>query len=139
MADLSITASAVQAAAAARTSRGLAGAAITAGQSVYVDANGKVQPARANAALTSAAVGIALHAASTDQPISYIEEGDLTVNAVLTVGMPYVTSAAVAGAIAPVGDLVSGNFRCELGVARSTTVLAVKVLQPIAALGADIV
>lgn len=132
MADIAITASAVVKGSGAQTTTGVAGASITAGMVLYSDtANANVmKPADANlSALASTVAGIALHAALTGQPITYITAGPLTINAVLTAGKIYVLSATdSAGAIAPVADLASGWFTSLLGYASSTTVLNVGIV-----------
>lgn len=127
MADISVTASAVLAAADARVVKGTAGATITAGQAVYRDTDRKFKLADANnaSATVRAAVGIALNGASDGQPIAVIYEGDLTMNAVLTGGIPYFLSSDPGG-ICAIADVGSGEYVCQLGIASSTTVLKVK-------------
>lgn len=123
MADISVTASSVLKSTNAATSRGIAGSAITAGQTLYIDTadSNKLKPADANGASPLYVVaGIALHAAATGQPIEYQTDGNLTFNAVLTAGTIYVQSAT-AGGIAPAADLASGHHVTILGVATSTT------------------
>lgn len=127
MADISITATAVVPGSNAITAQGTAGTTITAGQAVYVDANGVLQLADCDSATAAAKapVGIALNGGSTGQPIVYTRGGDLTLNAVLTKGARYYLSAT-AGGIAPEADMTgSGKDVVLLGIARSTTVLAV--------------
>lgn len=126
MADISITATAVTS---TSTSIGTAyaGATITAGQPIYADANGALQLADCDSATAAAKVpiGIALNGGAAGQPITYIKGGDLTLNAVLTKGARYYLSAT-AGGIAPEADMTgSGKDVVLLGIARSTTVLAV--------------
>lgn len=113
----------------ALTERGTAGATVTAGQPVYVDAadGNSLKPADANAsATTAAAVGIALHAALDGQPLEYITAGPLALGAILTQGLWYVVSAT-AGGICPTADLASTHFSTLLGYAHSTSVLVVVV------------
>lgn len=131
MADLSITAASVVAGANAQIARGTAGATITAGQPVYKDANEKFQLADCNSATAAARVayGIALNGASDGQPLAVIKEGDLTLGAVLTAGVAYYLSAT-AGGICPVADLVSGDYPCLLGMAKSASVLSVRIEAP---------
>lgn len=126
MADISITATAVVS---TSTSVGhaLAGATITAGQAVYLDTAGVLQLADCDSATAAARapLGIALNGGATGQPITYIKGGDLTLNAVLTKGDRYYLSAT-AGGIAPEADMTgSGKDVVLIGIARSTTVLAV--------------
>ncbi|CAL8972887.1 hypothetical protein RHODGE_RHODGE_01032 [Rhodoplanes serenus] len=132
MADISITATAVVAGSDAVTAQGTAGATITAGQAVYIDANGVLQLADCDAGtagnIARSPVGIALNGGATGQPIVYMKAGDLTLNAALTKGARYYLSAT-AGGIAPEADMTgSGKDVVLLGIARSTTVLAVRML-----------
>jgi len=117
MADVSVTAANVLPLSAG-TSTGIAGAAITAGQTLYADsANGNVlKLADANAsAATSVVVGVALNGAATGQPVTYANSGIYTPGFTVTVGAVYVQSAT-AGAIAPVADLASGYYTNVLGI-----------------------
>lgn len=130
MADIVVTASAVVKGSEASVSRGVAGETITAGQPLYIDSTdgNRLKKADANASdATAAAVGIALHGADDEQPIEYIVGGNLTFNAVLTVGKAYVVSAN-AGGIAPIADLATGWRTTLLGIATSTTNLKMGLL-----------
>jgi hypothetical protein len=127
MAALSITASSVVAGSNSERDVGTAGAAITAGQAVYYDtAVAKWLPADTNSATVAArkAGAIALNTAALDQPISLHKAGDLAVNAVLTKGVAYYLGGTP-GAIVPVADLTTGDYTQIIGIAKSTTVLAV--------------
>lgn len=129
MADISITASAVLKGTNSIVDNGIAGATITAGQSLYKDtANSDVlKLAIGNGtSLQSTVAGISLHAALSGQPIQYITGGNLTLNAVLTAGKLYVLSGT-AGGIAPSADLATGWKTSLLGIAASTTNLTLKV------------
>lgn len=131
MADLVITAASVLAGSTAVVEHGAkAGATLTAGQVVYKDtADGKLKLAdndHATAAIRSA-YGITLNGASDGQPVSVLKKGPLTLNAVMTAGTTYVLSST-AGGIAPQADLLSGDDVIILGVARSTTVLEVNIV-----------
>jgi hypothetical protein len=53
----------------------------------------------------------------------------VTVNAVLTKGSAYYLSETPGG-IQPVADLTTGENVCQLGIAKSTTVLAVRIVAP---------
>ena len=75
------------------------------------------------------AYGIALNGASDGQPLSVIRSGDLTINAVLTAGAAYYLSET-AGGIQPVADLGTGEYVGLIGVAKSTTVLSVRIVTP---------
>ena len=124
MADLSLTSANVLAGANANPQYGTAGATITAGQAVYLNSSSQLIPADCNSSLaTSQAVGIALNGASTGQPVRYQTGGTLGLGAGITglaAGHVYVLSAsATLGHIAPVADLVPGNFTTIIGVGGS--------------------
>lgn len=137
MSDISITAGSVLKGANAKTASGTAGATITAGQTLYADSSAsfvlKLADANASAA-TANCVGIALHGASSGQPITYVYEDDdftpggtLSLSAAADDGI-YVLSGT-AGGIAPVGDVASGWYPVVLGVAKSTTKMALKIVR----------
>lgn len=128
MADLSITAADVIAASDATTENGTAGATITAGQVVSLNTTtGKYVLADADGADgIDRPRGIALNGASDGQPLKIIKSGDLTVNAVLTAGVDYYLSPT-AGGIAPRADVLTGDIVSSLGIATSTTVLALDI------------
>lgn len=128
MVDLVITPASVTAAASAKKTSGTAGATITAGQVVYLDTtDSRLKLADADAAGVGSipAFYIALNGASNGQPLAVISEGDLTLGAVMTAGTSYYLSPT-AGGIAPHADILSGDNVVFLGVAKSTSVLAVK-------------
>ena len=132
MADLSITASAILPASDAILENGTSGATITAGQRVYLDATtGRYELADADAAtaVERRTRGIALNSASDGQPLRILKQGDLTMNAVLTAGVTYYGSPTPGG-IAPRADVLTGDYVEIVGVAKSTTVLAVNFQYP---------
>jgi hypothetical protein len=100
-----------------------AGEAITQGMPVFLSAN-KYYQCDANVQSKSRADAIALTSASTDGWI-VIQEGTgqlINLGATLTVGETYCVSRTQ-GAICPIGDLVSGDYPCILGVATTTALL----------------
>ena len=128
MADLGVIDTEVRAGPNARRGRGTAGAVVSAGQPLYQDAwdGHHLKPAQADAAVTATVVGIALHGAVRGQPIEYQMPGDyvtLGAGAAVVAGEVYCLSAAAAGGIAPVGDLVVGNQVSVLGVGRADAAL----------------
>lgn len=136
MADLTITASAVLPGSNASISQGTAGETITAGKAVYLAAASKKwMLADSDSATAEArkAVGIALNGASLNQPVAVQTAGDITLGAVLTAGTAYYASDD-AGGICPVADLASGDYVCLLGLAKSTSVLALDIQFPNVAL-----
>jgi len=132
MADLVITAASVVATSGSREiEHGRAGATITAGQVVYKASNGKYALADNDSATAAAKTprGIALHGASDDQPLAVLTGGEITIGATLTAGMDYYLSST-AGGICPRADLASGDYVVLIGMAKSTTVLAVDIQAP---------
>lgn len=98
---------------------GIAGATITAGQAVYLDATAlTIKLADANATVaTAAAIGIATHGALAGQPIRVQTRGDITLGAgaAPAVGVLYVASNN-AGGLAPSSDLGATQWATVLGV-----------------------
>ncbi len=136
MADLSITAASVIPGANAVIEHGTAGETITAGQAVYKDtATGKYMKADANSATAAGrqARGIALNGASDGQPLTIQRSGDITLGAVLTPGTDYYLSDTPGG-IAPRADIGAGEYVCLLGLAKTTSVLALDIQFPNVAL-----
>lgn len=106
----------------------VAGAAISAGSPVYIDSNGEVQDADADASATTAAViGIAMNDAAVDQPVCIVTSGDIYYGAaVFTQGqMAYVSPDP--GNLCPYADLGSGDYISLVGVASSATTLTLKI------------
>lgn len=129
MADLSITAASVLAGSNANVERGTAGATVTAGQVVYKDASTRrfgLADSNSATAGVRAAYGVALNGAATGQPLAVLRSGDVTIGATLTAGVAYYLSDTPGG-ICPVADVGSGEYPVILGIATSTTVLAVNI------------
>ena len=132
MADLTITAASVLAGANAVRDSGNAGEAITAGQAVYRSSTtNKWMLADSDSATAEAKkpTGIALNGAALNQPLAVLKSGDITIGATLTAGTAYYLSATPGG-ICPVADVGAGEDVCLLGLAKSTTVLAVAIQAP---------
>lgn len=132
MTALSITVAEVQPGAEADGavfSTGIAGATITAGQALYLDAlSNTLKLAQCDGALAEAAcVGIALHGALAGQPVKYQSEGPITTGATAaaTVGTVYCVAAA-AGSITPNADIASTNFVSILGVGKTAAIINLK-------------
>lgn len=128
MTDLSITAANVTARRGATIVRGIAGATITAGQVVYKNATtGKYELADADgAAALRVGVGIALHAASNNQPLAIITKGGLNAGATVAIGTVYAL-ADEPGAICPVADLANGDYVTTLGIGVTTSRIDVNI------------
>lgn len=128
MAALSITAANVAWISGTKNSAYNAGAAITAGQAVYLDSSTstwKLADADASA-LTADCAGIALCTGVVGQPLVVQTDGTLTIGATMVLGEPYFLSDT-AGAIIPKGDLASPLRTTIIGVATSTTVLTLRL------------
>jgi hypothetical protein len=129
MADLAITAASVLPGTGAKIVEGTAGASVTAGQVVYLDSSAnsyKLADCNSATAAVRSPAGIALHAASTGQPLAVATAGAVTIGATLTAGVAYYLSGTPGG-IRPVADNTTGDYPVILGIATSTTVLNVKI------------
>ncbi|MDW9781812.1 hypothetical protein [Sinorhizobium meliloti] len=132
MADLVLTPPAIIAGSNSAQEHGTAGETITAGKSVYKSATTrKWMLADSNSATAAArrAGGIALNGASDGQPITVHKSGDLTVGAVLTAGQAVYLSDTPGG-LCPLADVGAGDYVCLIGLAKSTSVLAVSIQYP---------
>ncbi len=110
---------------------GTSGGTITAGMPVYIDASdsNKVKACDAYASdAAAAAVGISLHASLAGQPIKYITGGNLAFGVLLTTGTIYVVGGATAGDINPAVDLATNYRTTILGVATSTSIMALNIV-----------
>jgi hypothetical protein len=127
MAVLSITAANVAPGTGAKTKSGTAGAAVTQGQPVYLDASTiKLMPADADLIASAAVVGVTLNAAAAGQPVVYQTSGDITIGATVVPGTAYYASTT-AGGICLESDLASGDFATFLGFAKSNTVISIDI------------
>lgn len=132
MTDLVITAANVVAGSNSEQERGLAGEAVTAGKTVYLDeTTRKWMLADSNSATAAARKtrGIALNGAALNQPLAVHRSGDLTMGATLTPGTAYYQSDTPGG-ICPVADVGAGEYVCLIGIAKSAAVLAVAIQFP---------
>lgn len=132
MADLVISSALVVAGADSSAVSGVAGELITAGKAVYLSSSTKKwMLADSNSATVEArqAKGIALNGASLNQPISVHKSGDLTIGATLVAGQAIYMSDT-AGGLCPLADVGAGEYLCLIGLAKSTTVLAVDIQFP---------
>jgi len=129
MAALTITAASVVAGADAVKDSGVAGEAITAGQAVYRSSSTKKwMLADTNSATVEARIakGIALNGAALNQTIQVQVSGDITIGATVTRGVAYYLSGTPGG-IAPVADLLTGDYTCILGIAKSASVISLDI------------
>lgn len=130
MADVTITAANVIATNTKRTT-GTAGEALTAGKLVYLDPITKKYLLADNngVAAARAADGFALNGAAANQPVVVHESGDITVGGTLTAGATYFLSDTPGG-LCPDTDVGTGETVCQIGIAKSTTVLSVNIINP---------
>jgi hypothetical protein len=126
-ADVSITAANVVPSASAKIKRGTAGAALTAGQLVYLESStNTLKLADANSATAEARVvaGIVINSAPTGGPVHYVwRDPALVLGGTTAKGTIYVLSAT-AGGVAPAADLTAGWYPHVLAVGVSATVVA---------------
>jgi hypothetical protein len=118
MADLTVTAASVLWTSGTKQT-GVAGATVTAGQAVYLDSTtSTLKLAQSDGTAAEAdAVGIALHAAGSGQPLVYASQGAvINIGATTTKATTYVV-ATTAGGVAPQADLISTNKIVRLGYA----------------------
>lgn len=121
-ADLSITAASFKTGARAKFKHAFASVAITAGQAVYMNADGKWALADANGTGTEKVEGLAAHAASANQVLAVVyEDDDLTLGATMSTVAPIYVLSGTAGGIAPSADIASGWHPKYLLTAKSTT------------------
>lgn len=121
MPDLTITAASVLFTSGTKVT-GVAGASVTAGQGLYLDSTtSTLKLAQSDGtAAEGDAVGIALHAAGSGQPLVYAATGSvINIGATTAKTTTYMVSAA-AGGVAPQADLVSTNRIVRLGYATAT-------------------
>lgn len=132
MAALTITAANVAASTDAVIEKGTAGATITAGQLIYKDpADNKYKLVDCDSATAAARnpYGVALNGASNGQPLSVQRSGDINLGATLTAGTTYY-AAPTAGDIGPLGDVASGDDPIIIGIAKSSSILQMRILDP---------
>ena len=121
-ADLSVTPASFVPGARAKYIHGTAGATITAGQAVTLNAAGKYVLADADDAALYQVEGIAAHGASSGQPLAIVvEDDDLTLGATLSMVAPIYVLSSTAGGIAPTADISTGEYPVVLLIAKSTT------------------
>jgi len=135
MAAITVTAANVLPQANARIGVGVAGEAITRGQSIYRNATDqRLYLADTNASAAAAAgVGIALQDVGVGQRLEYAKRGSRVAfgSAVLTKGLIYCVGGVGAGNpgdIMPSADLASGCFTTILGIAEDTSILDMESL-----------
>lgn len=130
MPDLTPTAANVKAGTGAVVQQATAGATITAGQSIYLDASNSNKAKLADNNVTdaeAACVGVAINDSADGKPINYVNEGIL-LGMGATEGVIYVVSAAAGGVFT--GTLLAGNRVRIIGVGRSDGGIDMKIHNP---------
>jgi Uncharacterized conserved protein (DUF2190) len=130
MADISITASDVLQSSGTPTTKGIAGEAIAAGETVYQNDDGKLYRADGNDSTKLPVAGIAVNSApGAGQPFNYaVTDDSLTIGAHgLGNGIPLFQSANP-GKICQLADVGTGNLTTCVGVTNSTTKITFGVL-----------
>lgn len=132
MAAYSLTASSVVPSAAAKyLAPVVAGAAITAGQPVYVDTSGLAQLSDCNASAAAADVqGLAAHNVAAGQPLLICYEDPSWTHglAAVTAGLP-IFNGGTAGTLVPPADLTTGDYVSLLGIAISATKMSLRLVK----------
>lgn len=123
MPDASVTAANVQPTASTTTVQRTFGATVTAGQAVYEDASDSrhcklAEADNASGAAVAACTGIALNGGADGQPGTIATDGEYDPGFTATEGETYVLSATPGG-IAPITDLVTGDYVTILGIGNS--------------------
>jgi len=145
MTDLSVTPGSVLASSGAKIRKGIAGATITAGQTLYedtatLDASGKPKLKLADSDDASVVVrnccGIALNGASAGQPVFFVDEdASFTPGGTLVIGTTYVLSDTPGG-IMPAADLEIGDYPTVLFIANTTALATLRMCKGTAAIAA---
>jgi hypothetical protein len=129
MVDITITPTSVIAGANATKLRGVCGETIAAGKTVYQDpATKKFMLSDTNSATLDARkpLGVALNGGAINQPVEVQTAGDITIGATLVAGTDYYASDTPGG-ICPRADVGATENVVLIGLARSTTVLALDI------------
>jgi len=105
---------------------GIAGEAITAGETLFLHTDGALYLALCDTALHAAAKGVALNNADPDQPVSYVTGGGLNPGVAVVVGTVYgVTDTA--GGISGIVDRGATDYMTVLGVATTTSRIELRI------------
>lgn len=126
MADLTVTPANVIKADGAVTATETAGETIAAGQVLYRHTDSKLYKALADTAPHAAAVGVALNAATVNQPCTYISSGPYACGATVAVGAFYgVTDTA--GGLALLSERATADFVTVVGYGLTTSTLQIAI------------
>jgi len=115
--DYTVTAANVVASSSASISRGTAGASITAGQVLAINASNQLVLADANGASPLMNVaGIALNSASSGQPVLYVTADAAFAPGFTVAANAIVILSATPGGLAPAADNATGYYLTVVGV-----------------------
>lgn len=117
MADFTVTPGSVLASSQAQVADGIAGASITAGQTLAQDVDGTMKLHDANAASPlNTLKGIALHASLTGQPIKYVKSDPAFTPGFTIAAGDSVIASANPGMLCPDADKQTGWFVTDVGI-----------------------
>ncbi len=126
MANLTITEADVRKRPGAVVLGGTSGTIITAGDAVtFRESDGLVYTTTTNSAISAAVDGVALNAASLNQPVDVLIRGDMNLGATLVIGTIYTISSS-SGRIRPSTDAFEGDQVSIIGIATTVDNLNVK-------------
>lgn len=129
MADLVVIAANVKPGSDLVTKRGIAGEAISAGDSVFIATDGELELCEKDQAVADAAcVGVAVNDAAALQPVEYGITGTIDMGAILAIGQTYIVGAGPGG-LAPETDAGAGEFTTVVGIATTANILKLGILQ----------
>lgn len=130
MADITITAANVSEGTGAQLGYGKAGAAITAGQALYIDTGDSNKLKLADCDNASSIVrqfaGVALGNAAIGQRVTYQKGGEINIGGTVVPGTVYCLSDT-AGGIRPVADQGAGDYTQIVGVGKTTGVIKLHI------------
>lgn len=111
-----------------RREGGIAGVVIDAGQALVLNPSTyRYELAQGDTQANSQLAGFAEHPAGIGQPISLINEGDVTGLTGLTAGESYVLSDDSAGDVMEIGDLATGHWVTHALIALTATTARIKI------------
>ena len=128
MADITVTVASVVRNETGVEDHGIAGATIAQGMTLYKDssASDQLKGAITTTAATANCVGIALNAARSGQPVAFCRKGSMNPGGTVAVGTVYIVSVN-AGGIAPITDVLTGQFVTVLGVGTATNAIDINL------------
>lgn len=123
MADYTFTATNVAWVSGSRVTTKVAAETLTAGQIIYINADGAVAKADANASGKKDVAGIALNACGAGQPAVYQTSGEISFGSGTFTTADIVIPSATAGGLCPSSDLTTGMQPGVVGFAQNSGTL----------------